>query len=594
MINTNQKIKKSKKVSQSFAAGAFIMTIGMLLVKVAGAAFKIPISYILAGVGSGYFNEAYGLYNPIYALATAGLPIAISRMVAGDVARGRFKDVKLIHKISVPIFIFTGLTGFVLMIFGSFVCARFTNAPGALYSMFMLAPTVFFACLISIYKGYYEGLRNMIPTAVSEVVEAIGKVVFGPTLAFAVVNYGMNEYKNFGTVFGQTCENEIMARNIVTPWASAGAVLGITLGAACGFLYIFIKYRLSGDGITEEELESSEDARPKKALIKMLLNIAFPIALGAIVMNLAGAIDTMLVQRRLDDIMKSAPDVLLRIYDGLISREAIEGGTIHVFLNGCFLYLNNITMLLPTITQGLAISALPNVTASWVHGIKDKTKKNIETILKATVLISFPAGLGMSVLSYPIMDFVYNTFGKSRQMGEICIASEIMNIYAIAIIFVSISTPICSMLQAVGRADLPLKILTIGVLMKIALNYILVGIPEINVQGAGIGTLVCYVFVCVCGLIFLRRETKIHFDLKSIFFKPLFCSLMCAIAAYSSHGLLIRFLPYKLSLLIAIAIAVIVYVFALFLSKTLTSYDLITIPGCKKIVKTLEKYRLIR
>lgn len=593
MINTNQKIRKSKKVSQSFATGAVIMAVGMLLVKVAGAAFKIPISYILEGVGSGYFYAAYSLYNPIYALATAGLPIAISRMVSGEMARGRYKDVKLIHKISVPMFVFTGLMGLILMILGSFVCVKFTSAPGALYSMFMLAPTVLFACLISIYKGYYEGLRNMIPTAVSEVVEAVGKVVFGPTLAFAVVKYGMDEYRNFGTVFGQPCENEIIARNATLPWASAGAVLGITLGAVCGFLYIFIKYKISGDGITQEEIESSEEAKPKKVLMKMLLSIAFPVALGAIIMNLAGAIDTMLVQRRLYDIMQSSPQILMNIYNGLIPKEAVADGTTHVFLNGCFVYMNNITMLLPTITQGLAISALPNVTASWVHGIKEKIKKNIETILKMTTLVSFPAGLGMSVLSYPIMDLVYNTFGKNRQIGEICIASEIMSIYAIAIIFVSISTPICSMLQAVGRADLPLKILTIGVILKIILNYILVGIPEINIQGAGIGTLACYIFVCISGLVLLRKETHIRFDLKLIIFKPLICSLLCAVAAYSSHGLLIKFMPYKIALLFAITIAVIIYVLALFLTRTLTSYDLIMIPGCKKIVKRLEKYHLI-
>lgn len=593
MIKTNQKTGKSKKVSQSFAAGAVIMAVGMLLVKVAGAAFKIPLSYILEGLGSGYLNNAYSIYNPIYALATAGLPIAISRMVSGDMARGRYKDVKLIHKISVPIFLSTGLIGTVLMVLGSFACVRFTNAPGALYSMFMLAPTVLFACLISTYKGYYEGLRNMIPTAVSEVVEAVGKVVFGPTLAFAAVKYGMNEYANSGTVFGQPCDNEVMAQNMTLPFASAGAMLGITLGAISGFLYIFIKYKISGDGITAEELETSEEARPKKVLMKMLMDVALPIALGAIIMNLAGAIDAMLVLRRLHDIMQSSPQALLNIYKGLIPEGAIESDNVHVFLSGCFLYMNNITMLLPTITQGLAISALPNVTASWVHGIKEKIKKNIETILKMTTLISFPAGLGMSVLAYPIMDFVYNTFGKSRQIGEISIASEIMSIYAIAIIFVSISTPICSMLQAVGRADLPLKILTVGMIIKIVLNYILVGIPEINVQGAGIGTLACYIFVCVSGLVLLHKEAQISFDLKSIVFKPLFCSLLCAAAAYSSYGFLMGLISHKIAFLCAVGIAIIIYVLALLLSKTLTSYDLIMIPGCKKIVKRLEKYHLI-
>ena len=382
MINSGK--NKSKKVSQSFAVGAFIMAIGMLVVKVAGAAFKVPLAYILGGVGTGYFNNAYSLYNPIYVLATAGLPIAISRMVAGDMTRKRYKDVRMIHKISVPLFFDLGLLGCVVMIAGSFLYVRFTNSPGSLYSMFMLAPTVFFSCLISIYKGYFEGLRNMIPTAVSEIVEAVSKVFFGLGLAWLAGEYGMQEYYAKGTVYGRVCESVVAARNATLPFASAGAVLGITLGSIMGFLYIFIKYKTAGDGITKEEFEDSEEPRSKKALVKMLLDIAIPIALGAIIMNLASAIDAMLVQRRLYDIMQSVPKRLLDDYNGLIPEQVVKEGKTHIFLAGCFGYMNTVTMLLYTITQGLGISALPNVTRAWVEGIKKKIKKSIETTLKVT------------------------------------------------------------------------------------------------------------------------------------------------------------------------------------------------------------------
>ena len=187
---------KNKKISQSFAAGALIIAVGMLIVKIAGAAFKIPLASILSAVGLGYFNLAYNLYNPLYALATAGLPIAISRMVAKEMAEKRYKDVRMIHKISIPMFVKTGLMGSILMVIGAPICVMYGNSPDSIYSIWALTPTVFFSCMISIYKGYYEGLRNMIPTAVSEIVEAVGKVVFGLGLAYAAVECGMNEYYN--------------------------------------------------------------------------------------------------------------------------------------------------------------------------------------------------------------------------------------------------------------------------------------------------------------------------------------------------------------------------------------------------------------
>lgn len=588
------KIKKSKKVSQSFAAGAFIMAVGMLIVKLAGAAFKVPLAYILGGVGTGYFNNAYSLYNPIYALATAGLPIAISRMVAGDMTRKRYKDVRMIHKISVPLFLTLGLVGCTLMICGSFLYVKFTNSPGSLYSMFMLAPTVFFSCLISIYKGYFEGLRNMIPTAVSEIVEAISKMFFGLGLAWLAGEYGMKEYYANGTVYGIICENVVAARNATLPFASAGAVLGITLGSIMGFLYIFIKYKITGDGITKKELENSEDPRPTKVLIKMLLDISVPIALGAIIMNLAGAIDAMLVQKRLYDIMQNFPQRLLSDYNNLIPDQVVKEGKTHIFLAGCFGYMNTVTMLLYTITQGLGISALPNVTTAWVEGIRGKIKKSIETTLKLTSLIAFPAGLGLSVLSFPIMDLIYNTLGKNKQLGEICVSAQIMSIYAIGIIFVAISTPLCSMLQAIGRADVPLKILTVGMIMKVVLNYILVGIPEINIQGAGIGTLVCYLFVCICGLFSLLKNTNIRFNFTDIFLKPIICSLICAASAYASHGLLSHVINYKLSTVLAIFVAIFIYSLALLLTGSITKEDFSEIPKLKKVANILEKYKLIK
>ncbi len=583
----------TKKTGQSFAMGAFIMAIGMVIVKIAGAAFKIPLAYILGEVGQGYFGLAYSLYNPLYALATAGLPIAISRMVSKEMTNHRYRDVKEIHKISIPIFLTTGVLGTIFMLLGAGLCVNFTKTPGVLYSIIALAPTVLFSCLISIYKGYYEGLRNMIPTAVSEVVEAIGKIIFGLGFSAAAVECGMNEYYKYGTVFGKYCESEAVAHSATLPFASAGAVLGITLGAISGFIYIFIKYKISGDGITYQDIKNSEPAHSKKIIVKSLLSIAIPIALGAIVMNLAGMIDTMLIQRRLSDIMKTAPQALLGVYEGLIPVNVVQEGKTHNFLAGCFAYMSTVTMLLPTITQGLAISALPNVTSSWIKGIKENIKSNIETVLKMTSIIAFPAGMGMCVLSYPLMDLIYNTFGKSTKAAGVSISAQIMVIYAIATIFVAISTPICSMLQAVGRADLPLKILTIGMILKIVFNYILVGVPQINIQGAGIGTLICYVFVCVSGIIMLKKYAGVNFDFGKIFFKPFICSLACGIAAYVSQELLAIFMNSKIATLISIVIACFVYIAFLLLLRAVTAEDLGTMPKSKKIIKTLEKWHLI-
>ncbi|MDR1627278.1 MAG: polysaccharide biosynthesis protein [Oscillospiraceae bacterium] len=586
-------MNKNQKISQSFAKGALIMALGMLFVKIMGAVFKVPLAYIIGGEGMGYFNGAYSLYNPIYAVATAGLPIAVSRMVSGDIARKRFKDVRKIHKISVPIFFCTGMAGFILMILGTFLYVKMAKAPGSVYSILMLAPTVLFSCLISIYKGYYEGLRNMIPTAVSEVIESVCKVIFGLVFALAVVKYGVHEYNIQGTVFGNHYDSLSLARSATLPFASAGAVLGITFGSVAGYLYMLITYKIQGDGIKEEELENSPAPRRAKTIIKLLFSVSTLVALGAIVMNFAGVLDATLTQRRIYDIMQTAPDTLISAYNGLIPTDVIERGTTHIFFLGGFGYMSTITMVLPAIVQGISISALPAVTAAWVTGARETLKKNIESILKMTAMISIPSGLGLSVLSYPIMDLVYNTVGGHRQPGEICIGAHVMSVSAVAVIFLCISTPICSMLQAVGRADLPVKILTVGMIIKVVLNYILVGIPSINIQGASFGTLVCYLFVFIAAFYCLYKESGISLDLKSIFFKPLIAGVFCACFSYFSHNLLSKIAPYKLSTVISIIIGCAIYIIFILILRTITRSDLKILPKSEKIIYFLEKHKLM-
>lgn len=590
MIGSGFVKKRTKRKNQSFLKGAITLTISMTIGKIIGALFKVPLATILGGEGNGYFLAAYELYIPLYALATAGFPIAISRMVSENVAKGRFKDVRQIHRVSIPIFLITGSIGLLIMVAATPIYVNYIKAPLGKYAMLALAPTLLFSCLMSIYRGYYEGLRNMIPTAISDIIEAVSKLVIGLSLAYAVVKFGMNEYYTKGTVFGKVYETESLAKSATLPFAAAGAILGITIGSVIAYLYLLIDHKLKGDGITNEELTSSPAASSGRETSKNLIKIAIPIGLGAVIMNVASFIDVTLIMKRLDHIMQNTPQLLLNNYKGLINPEIVERGNVHVFLYGCYGCALTIMMLIPAVTQAFSISALPSVTTAWSSGEYKKIKNSIESVLKITTLVTIPAGLGIMVLSYPIMNLAYGSGGTH---SEVLIASNVLVLLGVAGIFMSTSTPICSMLQAIGRVDLPVKLLSIGVLMKIGLNYLLVGIPEINIQGAGAGTLVCYAFVTISAMYCLCKETKIVPDLNMVLIKPLLASITCAAGAYVSYSVFSRFISSKLSTMISIIIAVIIYVISLFLFKAITSNDIKMIVKSKKIVKTLEKCGLI-
>lgn len=589
--NSTKCEKRIKRKDQSFMQGTVILTGSLLLVKIMGILFRIFVTGMIGPTGATYFTVAYEIYNPLFALATAGLPIAISRMVSESVANGRYRDVKKIKKISSPIFLLTGTVGLLLMILGAFIIPRlpFVNVPGAFYSVITLAPTIFFACLMSIYRGYYQGLKNMTPTATSEVIEASFKFFIGYVTSYGIIRFGMREYLTNGTFLGKAYATKELAEAAIMPLASAGAILGISLGAAAGFLYLILQDKIRGDGITKNEIMHSPEAKSGKSIAKTLIKNALPIGLGAIIMNVAGLIDTTLILHRIQYVMSTTPNELLAQYGPKIGESVVRSKDgVHGFLMGCYSFTLPLMMLVPAITQAFGIVALPSVTRAWTLKDSEKLKKSMETVIRMTMLVTIPAGIGLSVIGPELLSVIY----RSRPIA-VSIASEIIPILGIATIFTAASTPICSMLQAIGRVDLPVKIISIGLAIKILVNYILVGVPQINIQGAGIGTLAGYAFILVTSMYMLFKNTKVVPSFVDTVLKPLVGSLFCGAAAKILMILLKDRVPVIIAIALSIIFAVVVYLLALVSLGELSRNDIKLLPKGEKIIKILEKLRFI-
>ncbi len=585
-----KKENKGRK-SQSFLKGAMVLGTSMIIVRLMGMVYKILLSAMYGGVGTGLFNSAYALYNPLFTLSTAGFPIAISRTVSESVAKKRYRDVRQIHKLAVPIFVVAGLLCFLIMVIGSFIYVRVINAPNAIFGLLCLSPTIFFGCLLSIYRGCFEGMRNMTPTAVSEIIEAVCKLFLGYTASFITMKICMNQYHSSGFVLGVKCASETEANAVIVPVAIGAAITGISLGSFFAFLFLFIKYRRNGDGITAEELRNSPPPRKNGVIIRTLVHTAIPIGLSAIIMSLGDMIDSTLVQRRIYNIMETNPDALLNVYGSLIPDEILYAGDTHTYLYGCYGIALTLMMLVTAVTQVFGTTALPSVTAAWASGDKSRLKQSVETVLRVTILVTIPSGIGMSVLAEPLLSLIYSSPSVAN---EVVIGSRVLAVMGISVIFIATSTPICSMLQAVGRMDIPLKLFVIGMIVKIIVNYVLVGIPEINIQGANVGSIVCYGFVTVSAMFILCRETKIIPNFVSILVKPLIAAIICGVTAYFSEILYDFFMIQSAATLCAVVTAVIVYIIALFLIKGIQREDILQMPKGNKIVKILEKRRLIR
>ncbi|MDF2566813.1 MAG: polysaccharide biosynthesis protein [Oscillospiraceae bacterium] len=588
-----------KHAKQNLLQGAAVLGAAMIIVKILGAAFKIPVFGMLGEVGTAYFNTAYSLFTPLYSLAIAGLPTAVAKIVAECETQGRFRDIKKTMRISTTLFILLGIIGTIaLALFAKPFIALSGVDDGAYLATVMIAPSLLFLCLTSAFRGYYEGLRNMKPTAVSEIVEVIVKVIIGLGLTAIVFWNANSQYESTGMVFGQAInfdsntmkadELTVSIANAAAPYAAVAAIIGVTLSTFAGMIYLIFRYKKHGDGILKDELLLSPKAQRGKRVLKSLVNIAIPISIGAFVLNLATLVDTLTVTNAMTSAFKNNLEEITRLFGNIVPAESFTVDLFGTFMYGAYSFAFSIFNLIPAFTGVFGKSALPNVVYCWTMKDKIGTRKNIESTLRLSSLIAIPAGLGLYALSGPILSLLY-----SNRSAGVAIAAPAMEIMGISIIFLGILTPTFSILQAIDKAYLPVKLMVVGSIIKIIVNVLLIQIPEINLKGAAYGTLACYLFITVVSIHMVRKITKSKFDYMSMFIKPLVAGGLCAIAASASHTFISRIKPGSLATIAAIAVAGIVYVVVLVLIRGIAKDDVLMLPKGEKIAKTLEKHRLI-
>lgn len=575
------------KRKHSFLFGSLILMLGTVLVKLVGAMFKIPLDRVIGEEGLGYFDSAYLLFLPVYTLAIAGLPVAVSRSVAQNVAKGRFRDVKRIYNVAFKAFTTTGTIGTILIFVLAYPYSRYVHNPGMLYSALVMAPAIFLTCMMAIHRGYYEGLRNMIPTAASQVIEAIGKLVLGLLFANLAIKFGMSQFYSTGMVYGKLVESQEAAFRACLPLAAAGAMSGVTLGAFGGALFLSFYKRAKGDGITLEDLKNSPPPLSQMETFKALIKISIPVVLGSLILTISNSIDGVTIQRRLTQVIEANPTYLMDLYKDVMT-ESMENKDIPNFLFSCYhSYAITLYYLIPSLTVVFGVSAVPNVTVAWINKTRHQVKRSIEAVIRIVALVAAPCGMGYIFMSGPIMRLLYK--GK----GVLHIGPPLLSVLGVAAILVSIATAMNAILQAVGRADLPAKIILVGCVIKIAANYALVGVPWINIYGAPVGTVLSYAFMVVASYYFLRKTTKIRLNLGGVVLKPLVAGFLCAVSAWVTNSLLRNFISEKKSVLIAIGIAALIYTILLFTLKAVTKNDVLMLPKGEKIAKILEKLHWI-
>ena len=586
----------AERKKQSLLTGAGVLAIATILVKLIGAVFKIPINNLLGTEGYGYFTGAYAVYTPLYAISMAGLPVAVSKLVSQNMELGRIKDAKAIFKVAQKMFFLVGVAGMLVLMAIAIPYSNFNEAPMNYVSIFAVAPCVLFCCMMSSFRGYYEGLNNMTPTGVSQVIEAVVKLLFGLSATYVFMKATLSHYEKNAVngamkLFGVEVSDEAEALAAIYPYAAAVAILGVTLGSAFGLVYLYIRYKRKGFGFTREELVNSPEAKSNKDILKALLAISIPVAAASLVTNISNLIDDITIRSRLVTALSDGFDTVKGMYLDTLTIDQTLDENISTYLYGMHGSVINIKNLIPSLTLVLGISAIPVLSKAWTAKNKKDIKVCIESALRVAMLVAMPAGIGIAVLAEPILNLLYGSGNEHFAPA----AAFMMTVYGLAVPLFALASPLTNMLQAVGKTKVPIVTMAIGAVIKVTLNFILIANPEINIKGACISSSICYLVMVTINTFQLTRATGVKLNFSSIFLKPFIAAVFCGIGAWLGDFLLVDVLGIesRLTTILAVCVGGVFYAISILLVKGIVKDDLEMIPKGEKIAKVLAKFGLL-
>ncbi|MBQ7822485.1 MAG: polysaccharide biosynthesis protein [Clostridia bacterium] len=530
-----------------FFSGMLLLTFSNILIKAVGLLFKIPLTNLIGETGMGYFNSAYTIYAWFYMLTTAGLSVAVSMLVSEYRARANSKQIKIVLRTVLLLFFAIGLVGTLIMVIGADKLAAFIRAPEAAVCIAAIAPSLFFSCLSSALRGYFQGYQVMFPTAVSQIMEACGKLFIGISIAKYTLSLGM----------------EISE-------VAACALLGIAVGIAAGFLFLCgtkfffnekkydMEYtRLEGDG---------DEVLPARRIAVRLVKIAVPITISSSVMSLTNIFDTLIMTDRL-------------MAFGYTNAEAIK-----IYGNYTSLAVPMFN-LPPVLIYAITYSVVPLITASITRREYDEAKRYMHSSIKLTSLIAMPCAIGLGVLSYQILSLFF-----AKELVDN--GASMLTVLAPSVFFVCMLSITNAILQANGHERKPISSMLVGSLVKLCASYLL--IPVLGKHGSPVGTFLCYATIVVMNMYFVAKYAGVVPSISDVYIKPLAAGALCGVTALGVCHILSPRIGLTLSTVSAILAAAVVYVAAILIMKCLNKEDIMILPKGEKIYGILKKIKVVK
>ena len=540
-----RKNEKNKLNKTTFAKNIIALFITHIFVKVIGFVNKIYLTNKqgFGDEGNAIYSSAFQIYALFLTISSMGIPNAVSKLVSEKLAIGNSRGAYKIFKIA---FISFGLVGFIcsitLYLSAEYITHELIQIPEAQISLEALSPAIFFVSITSVIKGYFNGRENLNVGANSQTVEQI----FRTTITIILIEY-IAQITGYNT--------KIMA---------AGAAISTTISEIVCFIYLYKFYMNMKKEIGNEIQRSiNYKYRGRRKIIKDILKVSVPMSIGQIIGGINKNIDSLTIVRGLK---KFITETEAKIQYGMLTGKV---DTIVAFP----LSFNNI----------FSSILIPAVSSAKASGNYNSAKKKIEFSILVSLLIGIPSTIGMIFFAQPILELLF----PNQPEGTL-----LLQISAISIVFIMINQNVNAVLHGLGKTILPTIILIIGIIIKVILNTVFLNIDPNEfifggVAGAALANTICYIVVCLIGLIIMKRNVKIKVGIKRII-KPIIASSIMIIVLIYTYNNLLSILSQKMCILISLLVAIFTYIIGLILLRVFLKDEILLLPKGENIYNLLK------
>ena len=515
-----------KKAEKSFISGALILSIGGLFAKILGALYRIPLTNIIGSYGMGLYQLVFPPYILFLTVAQAGIPTALSKLIAENNQLGNRDASRKIFRYAFVFLTILGAISVALMASLSRVIARSQGNAATAQAFLIVAPALLFVPITNALKAYFQGNMNMTPSGITTVIEQVVKLAVGLTCAIK---------------FMPDVNKAVM-----------GAVFAITVSEFGSMLIMATVYLVHAKRNKFGKIRvRMEDV---KSITPMVFALAVPVALGGFVMQMSQVIDSVMV-------------VNLLTVPNATEMYGLWTGPVNSMLG------------LPiALSGGVAVSALPSITKTYCANDKDSLNTAYNTAMKLTLVIAIPCALGMIALSKPILQLLYGGLPAE----EIHVASMLLSISGLSIVFLAYMQTAVSVCQAVGKPYASVVIVSVSIVVKALVNLFTLPNAQINIYGAAISETLCYLFATICVTIYLRVKVGLKLDMGSSLIKPMAagCLMTLCITVATLFGG--KVFGGTFGTLILIALSGVIYISTVFTLKVFNKSELSMLPRAQK------------